>query len=460
MITLESLNPKVLKAEYAVRGPIVELAQNLEKQGHPMTYFNLGNPQALGQQAISFYRDVLSLVINPKLLQNKAITSYYPSDVVQRAQFIMKNNPVGLGAYSLSAGMMFVRQAIADFITKRDNIPTAKENIYLTDGASKGVDLVLQSFIRGPEDGVMIPIPQYPLYSADITLFGGQMIPYYLDEDHNWSLNEASLEESYNKAIQDGINPRVIVVINPNNPTGSVLSSQNIQMVLEFADTHNLTVIADEVYQENVYYPEDKFYSFAKIAENKSIEVPLFSLHSTSKGFIGECGLRGGYLEIRNSAPEVLEQLLKVRSIGLCSNTVGQIATYLMVSPPEKGSESYNQYIQEHDGILASLARKSRMIADTLHKIDGITCPRPRGAMYLFPKIDLPENKNYNGKEPDFSFCEHLVRDAGIVTVPGSGFGQLPGTNHLRMTFLPPEEKIAGLMTKFEASYMKFISSK
>ena len=203
MITLESLNPKVLRAEYAVRGPIVELAQNLEKNGQEMTYFNIGNPQSLGQTPLSYYRDVLSFIVNPSLLNKSTVTTLYPSDVIARANLIMKNNPVGLGAYSLSAGMMFVRQAIADFITKRDNIPAVKENIFLTDGASKGVDLVLQSFIRNTNDGVMIPIPQYPLYSADITLFGGHQIPYYLDEKKHWSLNKEILEDSYAEAVKE-----------------------------------------------------------------------------------------------------------------------------------------------------------------------------------------------------------------------------------------------------------------
>ena len=131
--------------------------------------------------------------------------------------------------------------------------------------------------------------------------------------------------------------------------------------------------------------------------------------------------------------------------------------TYLMVSPPEQGSDSYEMYQKEKRNVLSSLKRKSQLIADRLNGIDGIVCPRPRGAMYLFPKITLP-TKDYAGKEADFRLCEHLVRDAGIVTVPGSGFGQLPGTNHLRMTFLPPEEKLPALLDKFEQSYQKFVT--
>ena len=132
--------------------------------------------------------------------------------------------------------------------------------------------------------------------------------------------------------------------------------------------------------------------------------------------------------------------------------------TYLMVNPPIKGEESFEIYSKERSAILESLKRKSIMIADALDKIDGISCKRPRGAMYLFPKLELPLDKDYGGKPADFRFCEHLVRDAGIVTVDGSGFGQIEGTYHLRMTFLPPEEKIASIMNLFEQSYKKFIS--
>ena len=212
--------------------------------------------------------------------------------------------------------------------------------------------------------------------------------------------------------------------------------------------------------QENIYYPdEDQFHSIAKIAYQKKVNVPIFSLHSTSKGFIGECGYRGGYIEIRNVNKDILSQLLKVRSIGLCANTNGQLVTYLMVSPPVEGDISFDQYIKERNDILSSLARKSKIIAENLNRIDGISCNTPRGAMYLFPKLQLPE-RDFQGKPADFRFCEHLVKDAGIVTVPGSGFGQREGTHHLRMTFLPPEDKIEAIMDNFESSYIKFVRSK
>ncbi len=460
VLSKNTLNPNVLKAEYAVRGPIVELAQNLEKQGREILYFNIGNPQQLGQPPLTYVREILSLLNHPKLLNKmeKLQDLGFASDSVERAKKIMELNPAGLGAYSQSAGMPFIRQAVADFISKRDNIPTDAKNIFITDGASKGVDLILNSIITD-NVGIMTPIPQYPLYSADINLFGGKLVSYYLDEDSNWGINRELLENSYNKARADGIDTKLIVVINPNNPTGSVLSREHIKMVLEFAKKNNLMVLADEVYQENIYHDEDKFHSFAKVAHEEGINIPIFSLHSTSKGFIGECGYRGGYIEMRNIDDEVLLQLLKIRSIGLCANTSGQIVTYLMVTPPEEGDTSYELYVRERKDILDSLTRKARIIANELDSIEGISCATPRGAMYLFPNIKLPD-RNYGDEPADFAFAKYLVEQTGIVTVPGSGFGQKQDTWHLRITFLPPEDKIESIMKKFKKAYLDFIKLK
>ena len=458
MISVDSLNPKVHKAEYAVRGPIVVLAQELEKQGREIVYFNIGNPLRFDQKPLTYVREIISLLQNPTLLENDEglLNLGIKSDSITRAKEIMKLNPLGMGPYSQSAGMPFIRESIAKFIEKRDNIPADPEHIFVTDGASKGVDLVLNTLIKD-NVGVMTPIPQYPLYSADIELFGGKMVSYFLDEENSWGLSKALLEDSYEKAQKDNIDVKILVIINPNNPTGSVLDRENIKMVLEFAEKNGLSIIADEVYQENIYDPADKFHSFAKVAHESNIKIPIFSLHSTSKGFIGECGYRGGYLELRNISDDVLQVMLKVRSIGLCPNTSGQIMVYLMLNPPKPEDASYDQFIEERDTIMNKLAKKAKFIAEKLDNIVGITCPTPKGAMYLFPSIDLPE-RDYDGKLADYAFAEFLVKEAGIVTVPGSGFGQKPGTWHLRITFLPEIGQIERLMVKFEVAYKKFIN--
>ena len=138
---------------------------------------------------------------------------------------------------------------MADFIKQRDNVPYADaKNVYLTNGAGEGVKLVFNMLIRGPSDGIMIPIPQYPLYSALITLFGGTQVSYYLDETQNWALETSDVKRKIESAKKAGINIRSIVVINPGNPTGQVLSRSNIEEIIDICYKNNILIIADEVY--------------------------------------------------------------------------------------------------------------------------------------------------------------------------------------------------------------------
>jgi aspartate/methionine/tyrosine aminotransferase len=234
-------------------------------------------------------------------------------------------------------------------------------------------------------------------------------------------------------AIKEGIRPRAIVVINPGNPTGSVLSEDNMRMLIQFAKRHNLAILADEVYQENIYRPGLRFVSFAhlmsKLGER---EVSLFSFHSTSKGFFGECGQRGGYMEVRNVPEEVIAQITKLQSVSLCANLPGQILTYLMVSPPKPGEPSFARYAGERARILAELAARATMMHEGLNRIPGIRCQPIDGAMYAYPSVSLPPGRT------DEEYCMALLEATGVCVVPGSGFGQKPGSAHFRTTILPP----------------------
>ncbi|MCX6136456.1 MAG: aminotransferase class I/II-fold pyridoxal phosphate-dependent enzyme [Ignavibacteriales bacterium] len=469
MITRDQLNEKLLKAQYAVRGPIVIRAQELETQGRKIIYCNIGNPQALKQKPLTYIRQVLSLLEYPELLERPEVLAQYPKDLVDRARMILKKHPHGTGAYSQSVGIPFIRQAAAEFITKRDGIEAKKENIILTDGASKGVQAVLLSLLKKENDGFMIPIPQYPLYSASIDLYGGKQIGYFLDEANGWQLSEAALVQSYESAKKSGINPVALVVINPGNPTGAVLSKENVQMIIGFAKKRNIAILADEVYQENVYASGKKFHSFAKtFSELNEKDLTLFSVHSVSKGFLGECGHRGGYLELRNVPNDVLAEFVKMQSISLCSNISGQISTYLMVAPPQPGDESYEQYVKERDGILNGLKRKAEILAEGVNKIEGMSLDVPQGAMYAFVKFELPIPKGVDPQgmseterlafeeERDTAYCMSLLEETDICVVPGSGFGQLPHTLHFRTTFLPLQEEIETLVAqlkKFHEAY-------
>ena len=229
---------------------------------------------------------------------------------------------------------------------------------------------------------------------------------------------------------------KAICVINPGNPTGSVIDAENIGMILEFARAHGLAVLADEVYQENIYLRGDRFVSFAKVMTDKRIDdVSLFSFHSCSKGFLGECGQRGGYMEVRNVPADVVAQITKLQSVSLCANLTGQIATYCMVHPPKPGDPSYACYAREREGILGELKSRGVMLAEGLNRIPGIQCNVVAGAMYAFPRITLPPGRT------DEEYCMALLEETGVCVVPGTGFGQVPGTAHFRTTILPPTDE-------------------
>ncbi len=475
MVKLSDVNSKLLKARYAVRGKIVARAQELEGQGRKVIYCNIGNPQALKQKPLTFIRQVLSLLEYPELLNSPEAAKLYPADLIARAKMIMGLNPNGTGAYTQSAGIPFIRQAVADFIQKRDGIPADHNRILLTDGASKGVQAVFTMLTNKENDGYMIPIPQYPLYSATIELYGAKQVNYFLDEANNWQLNEHELVRSIEEARKNGINPVAIAVINPGNPTGAVLSKENIRMVIRFAKANNLAIMADEVYQENVYAAGLKFHSFAQVMhELGEKEVTLFSFHSVSKGFLGECGHRGGYMEIRNMPDDVYGEMIKLQSIGLCSNVDGQLVTYLMVAPPQPGDASYELYASERGAILGDLKEKAEILGRGISAIEGMHAQVPQGAMYAFVRFDLPHAKGIDPEAMtsderlkyeaarDSKYCLRLLEDTGICVVPGSGFGQQPGTLHFRTTFLPPKDDIKTLvekMKKFHTAYVEKIKS-
>jgi aspartate/methionine/tyrosine aminotransferase len=452
-IQMKDLGAAVLATEYAVRGPIVERAQELEKQGREIIYCNIGNPQSLGQKPITWLRQLVAFCEYPALMEMAG--GVFPADAVETAKAILKGSRHGLGAYSESKGVLFIRKAVAEFIRQRDGISADPEAIFLTDGASKGVQTILKLLIASPADGIMIPIPQYPLYSATITLYEGRIVPYYLDEADHWKLNRSMLEESLRTARAQGTRVKAICIINPGNPTGAVLDEKNIAMVLEFAREHGLAVLADEVYQENIYLPGDKFVSFAWVLEARGIkDVSLFSFHSCSKGFLGECGVRGGYLECRNVPADVAAQIMKLQSVSLCSNLAGQVATYAMVHPPKPGDPSYELYSREKTAILEELKTRAALLAEGLNQIDGISCNAITGAMYAFPCITLPEGKS------DDDYCMALLEATGICVVPGSGFGQAEGTAHFRTTILPPTEKIRQVVEKLGAFHRAYAPAK
>ncbi|XP_072991936.1 alanine aminotransferase 2-like [Typha latifolia] len=473
-VSVESINPKVLKCEYAVRGEIVAHAQRLQQElqtkpgSHPfdeILYCNIGNPQSLGQLPVTFFREVLSLCDHPSLLDKSETHALFSSDAIARAWQIMDMIPGrATGAYSHSQGVKGLRDAIAEGIAVRDGFPANADDIFLTDGASPAVHMMMQLLISCEKDGILCPIPQYPLYSASIALHGGSLVPYYLDEATGWGLETAELKKQLEEARSRGITVRALVVINPGNPTGQVLAEENQREVVEFCKKEGLVLLADEVYQENIYVDNKKFSSFKKIARSMGYgdeDLSLVSFQSVSKGYYGECGKRGGYMEITGFSPDVRDQIYKVASVNLCSNISGQILASLVMNPPKVGDESYESYMAERDGILSSLARRAKALEDAFNSLEGVTCNKAEGAMYLFPCLCLPQKAIEAAKAvntpPDAFYARRLLEATGIVVVPGSGFGQVPGTWHFRCTILPQEDKIPAIISRLKAFHEAFM---
>jgi glutamate--glyoxylate aminotransferase len=384
-LTVASINENMKKTRYDVRGEIYLAAVKRTQEGKEVIYTNVGNPQALGQVPLTFCRQVMSLLMAPFIMDNPEVHKLFAPDAIARAKLYLSKLNGGLGAYSDSRGNPFIRQEIANFISSGSGSPSSPENIFISNGASECVRMILYALIRGPSDGIMVPIPQYPLYSASITLYGGELVPYYLDEDNGWALDVAEMQRSIDAARAKGICVRAFVFINPGNPTGQCLSEKNLQDLVKFCHQNKLVMMADEVYQENIYNPERPFVSSRKVlatmAEPYRSGVELVSFHTVSKGAYGECGLRGGYMEMHNFDPAVVDEMYKIASINLCPNVPGQVALGLMVNPPKPGDHSHRQFTEEKGALLESLKRRARMITDAFNSMEGVVCQETEGTL-------------------------------------------------------------------------------
>jgi len=312
-LTLDSMSANLKLMQYAVRGQVVILADKINKDLQTGTgkypfkdilYTNIGNPHSVGKKALTWPRQVMALVDLPEEagVDHPDAGTLFPADTIERARAIKAGmGGSGSGAYSHSQGVPCFRDDIVAFLEERDGgIKSNPDAIFMTNGASSGIGMILGALMADGKCGAMIPIPQYPIYSASIDLLGGRQVGYFLDENNGWDMNMEELERSLEEAKADGTNVVCFVLINPGNPTGQVLSKKAVQDVCRFCAKHNLVLLADEVYQENVYDDNAEFVS-CKLAAHEaglidSNEIELVSFHSTSKGLYGECGLRGGFM--------------------------------------------------------------------------------------------------------------------------------------------------------------------
>ncbi|KAL8992051.1 MAG: hypothetical protein Q9169_007410, partial [Polycauliona sp. 2 TL-2023] len=435
-LSIDNINPHVKEAKYAVRGELAVRSEKYRaqlKKGYPPTppedtlpfdqviSANIGNPQQLDQKPITFFRQVLSLVEYPPLLENEDVLRNglgYKQDVIDRARWLL-NEVKSVGAYSASQGAPGIRESVARYIEKRDGYPSDPANIFLSAGASSGVNTLMNVICAKPETGILVPIPQYPLYTATLAVLNARCVPYYLEESKTWGTDLAAIKESYQKAKAEGTDVRAIVIINPGNPTGASLTEEDVRNVLTFAAEEKLVVLADEVYQTNVFVGQ--FTSFKKCLRDlqsspsgeKYANVELASLNSISKGMVGECGHRGGYFELCGFDSQVAEQIYKFVSIMLCAPVTGQCLLEMAVNPPKEGDESYALYRQEYDAIAQGLKDRAMALYEQFTKMEGVECQSPMGSMYLFPTINLPpraiEAAKAENRSPDEFYCFKLL---------------------------------------------------
>ncbi|XP_059851367.1 alanine aminotransferase 1 isoform X3 [Delphinus delphis] len=365
VLTLDTMNPCVRKVEYAVRGPIVLRALELEQE--------LRQPTCPGPSTCS--SQVLALCVHPDLLNSPD----FPDDAKRRAERILQAcGGHSLGAYSISSGTQLIREDVARYIERRDGgIPADPNNIFLSTGASDAIVTLLKLLVAGEggtRTGVLIPIPQYPLYSAALAELNAVQVDYYLDEERAWALDVAELRRALLQA-RDHCRPRALCIINPGNPTGQVQTRECIEAVIRFAFEEGLFLLADEVYQDNVYAEGSQFHSFKKVLTEMgppyATRQELASFHSVSKGYMGECGFRGGYVEVVNMDAAVQQQMQKLRSVRLCPPTPGQVLLDVAVSPPAPSDPSFAQFqADDHSaphGEAAALAGNAEPVPRQVH---------------------------------------------------------------------------------------------
>jgi len=386
VLQVETMNQRVVKMQYAVRGQVPTTAELIQTeinngQGNwpfdEVLFCNIGNPHSVGQKPITFYRQVLALVDCPWLLDDPRAKELFPADAIERARYLSNFMTGGTGAYSHSQGVLAIRKTVASFIEQRDGYSCDPNNIFLTNGASTAIQMVLTALINSPSDAVLVPMPQYPIYSALLSLLNGKMLGYHMDENRDWALDVSTLEKQVAVARDQGLRPKAVVVINPGNPVGNVLTQENMREIAEFCKKEGLLVLADEVYQENVY-GEKPFVSFKKAIRDLGPDFDDFELasfHSTSKGLTGECGRRGGYMELVGVDAEVQGHIIKLASSGLCSCLNGQIMVDLMLNPPCEGDVSYPLWKEETETIYKSLHTKSQALYHKLNSMEVRSAP-------------------------------------------------------------------------------------
>lgn len=382
---------------YEIRGPALERARQMEEDGHRIIKLNIGNLAVFG--------------FNP------------PDDIVHD---VIANLPRA-GGYSDSKGVYSARKAVMNYAQERGIRGVGLEDIYIGNGASELILLAMNALLD-EGDEVLIPAPDYPLWTAAVALSGGRPVHYLCDENNEWLPDLADLRAKITPAT------KALVVINPNNPTGAVYPESVLKALLQIAREHQLIVFADEIYDKTLYDGVTHT-ALASLAD----DVFCISLGGLSKNYRA-CGYRAGWMILsgaRAHAKDYIDGLNIVTSMRLCANVPAQYAIQTALG----GSQSIAQLVAA-DG---RLTRQRDLAWQRLTAIPGVSCVKPKGALYLFPKFDPAVYPI----EDDQQFITGLLEQEKVLLVQGTGFNW-PKHDHVRVVFLPNTDEMTEALDRVE----------
>ena len=370
---------RVENIRYAIR-EVVGIANEVKATGKEMTFLNIGDPNIFD-------------FAPPK----------HMIDAVHKAMLENYNG------YSPSPGIAEARESISRQ-AERSGIRDIRD-IIVTHGASEAIELSLTALLEKGEN-VLLPQPGYPLYSSIMAKLDAVVNPYYLNEEDNWNLDVAEIESRINDKT------RAIVVINPNNPTGAIYPKETLEQIIELARKYDLIIFSDEIY-DKLLFDDITYTSMASLCN----DVPIVTFNGLSKsyvvpGFRIGWGIFSGPIDIMKDYIEAVNKMARAR---LSASHPVQFAIKAALEGP-----------QDHIKVmLEALTKRRDLTVSMLNDMEEFDCQIPKGAFYAFPTLNIPDK--------DEDFVKDLIRETGVVTVHGSGFGQKPGTQHLRIVFLPNE---------------------
>jgi alanine-synthesizing transaminase len=400
---------KLANVLYDIRGPIMDAARQMEEEGHKVIKLNIGNLAVFGFDA-------------PEEIQ----------------QDMIRNLPNSAG-YSDSKGIFAARKAVMHYTQQQGIKGVTLDDVYLGNGASELIAMATNALLN-EGDELLLPSPDYPLWTASAALSGGTPVHYMCDEANGWMPDVEDIRRKITPSTKG------IVVINPNNPTGALYSDELLKAIIGIAREHGLVIFADEVY-DKVLYDGVKHTAIASLSE----DVLTLTFNSLSKSY-RSCGYRAGWMVVsgdKKDATDYIEGLTMLSNMRLCANVPGQWAIQTALG----GYQSINELIQPG----GRLRRQRDLAYELITAIPGVSCAKPQAALYMFPRLDP---KVYPIQD-DRQFFLELLQETRVMLVQGTGFNW-PQPDHFRIVFLPHEDDLReaiGRIARFLDNYRKRHSS-